>query len=371
MNLKLRKNLQNLTENRDLLDYKPEIFNLNIESNQDRVASLIENKEIIEVVDDYPNQYEEMVLVKKPNLLGNMIAIKKLQKSREEVISEGLWVFYPWRKTLVHVLDKNNFHKTRTSRNLNLILPAEQKKFEKVKIGIAGLNVGNPAAICLALEGVGTMKLADIDPLSLTNLNRFRAGLCELGLNKVVLSARQITEINPFANLTVFEKGIVPGQTEKFLLNPKIDILVEEMDNLKLKIEIREVAKKHRIPVVMVTGNGENVIIDVERFDQDKNLPLMSGYLKKNYLEKIKNGDFSKMKVGDRVILARDFMGSEHLTKRLQDSFKLVGKKLASIPQLAESSFLRGAAVTFFVREIILGRKVKSGRYNLRMDNIL
>jgi tRNA A37 threonylcarbamoyladenosine dehydratase len=368
---KLKSQIEKLAKERDFESYKPEIFDLNLEADQDQVVNLIESKKIIDIVDDYPNQHEELSLVKKPTLLGNIGAIKKLQKNREDVVAEGKWVFYPWRKTLVHILNQSDFHRTRTSRNLNLILLSEQKKFEKAKIGIAGLNVGNPAAICLALEGVSNMKLADIDPLSLTNLNRFRAGLCELGLNKVVLSARQITEINPFSKLTVFEKGIVPGQTEKFLLNPKIDILVEEMDNLKLKIEIREVAKKHRIPVVMVTGNGENVIIDVERFDQDKNLPLMSGYLKKSYLEKIKNEDFSKMKVSERVILARDFMGSEHLTKRLQDSFKLVGKKLASIPQLAESSFLRGAAVTYFVREIILSRKVKSGRYNLRMDNIL
>ena len=60
------------------------------------------------------------------------------------------------------------------------------------------------------------MKLADNDILSLSNLNRFRAGLPDLGVNKAVLTARQIYEINPFAKLEVFDKGISPENIENF-----------------------------------------------------------------------------------------------------------------------------------------------------------
>ncbi|MFA6354160.1 MAG: ThiF family adenylyltransferase [Candidatus Paceibacterota bacterium] len=368
----LEKKINNLIYNRDLQNFEPIVFDLNISTHEEKISKLIERKEIIEIVDDFSVQQEELALIKNPTLLSNQEKLKKILLSFKGLdINHGKWVFYPWRRTLVHLLDSRDFQRVKTSRNLNLILPQEQQKFEKAKIGIAGLNVGNPAAICLALEGVGEIKLADIDPLSLSNLNRFRAGVCDLGLNKVTLSARQIKEINPFSKLSVFFNGIVAGRTEEFLLNPKIDVLVEEMDNLRLKLEIREKARKNRIPVVMVTGNGPNVIIDIERFDKNPNLKFLSGYLKEDYLKRLKTLDLSKLKVNQKVLLARDFMGARYLTKRLQDSFLLVGSKLAGIPQLAESSFLRGAAVCYFVRQIVLGKNVPSGRYNLNLEDIL
>ena len=212
------------------------------------------------------------------------------------------------------------------------------------------------------------MKLADNDVLSLSNFNRFRAGLPDLGLNKAVLTARQIWEINPFAKLELFENGIMPENIDQFLNKPKIDVLVEETDSLPLKIKIRELAKKHKIPTVMVTGNGENVIIDIERFDLEPKLPLMSGYLKQRVIDGIAAGPKS---FNEKIVLARDFMGVKYLNKRLVDSFDLVGSKLAGIPQIAESSFLRGAAIAYAVRQIATQNHIPSGRYNLRLDNAI
>lgn len=215
------------------------------------------------------------------------------------------------------------------------------------------------------------MKFADFDGLSLSNLNRFRAGVCDLGLNKAILSARQAYEINPFLDIEMLEHGIRPEDIERFLLKPKIDVLIEETDNLKLKIAIREKAREHRIPVLMVTGNGENIIIDIERYDQNQRLPLLNGYLKQGIIDKIKEIQPGKGTLKERIFLARDFMGMKYLTKRLRESFLLVGSRLAGIPQLAESSFLRGAALSYLVRQITIGKKVPSGRYYLKLDNVL
>jgi len=284
----------------------------------------------------------------------------------------GVWIYFPWKEALIHTVSKKIFQKIRTARNQNLILPDEQKKFEKFKIGIAGLNVGNPAALCITLEGGGNMmKFADNDVLALSNFNRFRASLSDLGLNKAILSARQVYEINPFAEIKVYAQGIEAGNMEQFLLSPKIDVLVEEMDNLKLKIEIRKEARKHKIPVVMVTGNGANVIIDVERFDLNPRLPLLNGYLKKQIIEKIYNIQPEKATIKERVLIARDFMGKRHLTERLKKSFLQVGISLTGIPQIAESSFLRGAAVCYVVRQLATEHKMPSGRYHLRLDSLI
>lgn len=342
--------------------YKPEILNPSTASGAGRVKTLIKQG-LVEVVDTFVSQVAELEQVENPS-----------RPARPKKIGsrEGLWIYYPWKKCLVRVLKQVDFQRLRTSRNQNLITLAEQKKFERAKIGFAGLNVGNPGAVCVALEGgANYMKMADFDELSLSNLNRFRAGLPELGLNKAVLTARQVYEINPFAEIKMFDQGINPGSEDEFLLKPKLDLLVEEMDNLKLKISIREKAKKHRIPVVMVTGNGAGLILDVERYDQQPGLSILNNLLSKTYIEKIRKLDASKIPAANKVLLARDFMGAKNLTKRLQDSFLLVGSKLAGIPQLAEASFLRGAVLAYAVRRIITGAPLASGRYFLDLEEIL
>lgn len=323
----------------------------------------------VRIVDEIEEQIRELELVKNPELLATP---DKLDLNKK---IGTVWVFYPWRNTLVHCLNREDFKYLRVSRNQNLIKKDEQEKFEKFRVGVAGLNVGNPGALCLTLEGDIKMKLADIDALSVSNLNRFRAGLPDLGLNKAVLSARQIYEINPFAELEVFApEGITLENVHRFINEPKIDVLVEEMDNLPLKIKIRELARENKIPVVMVTGNSENVIIDVERFDLEPQLPLLGGYLKQEVIDGI--ADLSKQTgspktIREKVMLARDFMGVDYLDKRLVESFDVVGSELAGIPQLAESSFLRGAAISYVVRQMAIGTNVPSGRYYLRLDNIL
>ena len=215
------------------------------------------------------------------------------------------------------------------------------------------------------------MKFADNDILTVSNLNRFRAGICDLGINKAVLSARQVYEVNPYALIQVFPHGLDMTNIKNFLLKPKIDVLIEEMDNLSLKITVRELARAHRIPTLMVTGNGANVILDIERFDIDQNLPLLNGYLHPEIIERIKTILPQSIDIKEKIQLARDFMNSEELTERLQRSFALIGSQLSGIPQLAESSFLRGAVIAYCVRQLATGDDLPSGRYYLELDRII
>ena len=350
--LKEQKNLSH--------EHEPRIFHLSNPKEEKELEILFKEGKVLDVVDTYENQVEELA------------AVKKTQKPDVTSISDGVWVYYPWRRTIVHLLDKEEYRTIKTSRDKNLILEDEQKLFENFTIGFAGLNVGNPGAVCIALEGgAHSVKFADFDPLSVSNFNRFRASLSDLGVNKSILTARQAYEIDPYLDIELFEKGIQPDTIDRFLLEPKIDLLIEEMDNLKLKITIREKAKEHKIPVLMVTGNGANVIIDVERYDLDENLPVLNGYLKSDVIEGIHTTEVKKENMEKIILLARDFMGNEYLTPRLQDSFLLVGKELTGIPQLAESSFLRGAALCYFARQIATKQKVPSGRYYLKLDTIV
>lgn len=354
---------QKLKQSKDN-SYTAELFDLNKKADEKKISQLIKNGLILEVIDEYAEAKKELYLARHPQFL-----FKTSPKSKTFSRKDGVWVYYSWRHTLVHCLSKKDFLFLKTSRNFNLILPEEQKKISQIKIGVAGLNVGNPGAICLGLEGVGKyFKLADFDTLSISNLNRFRAGLCELGVNKAILTARQISEMNPFVETKVFEQGIIEGKIDDFLLKPRLDVLIEEMDNLPLKIDIRERARELGIPVVMVTGNGENVIIDVERYDQNKKIELLNGLLSKKVEEDIRKGGFDS---SEKLKLAKDFIGEKYLHDRLVKSFALVGSKLAGIPQLAEASFLRGAVLCHMVRIIFSDQNVPSGRYHVKLSDII
>lgn len=348
---------------------QPEFFRCSSEVDMQRFNELCNNNLSLVRVDTFAEQKQELLLVENPSLISHQALTNPPILPVDDI--EGVWVYFSWKNCVVRILEKESYEKLRMSRNKNLITTVEQGILQDKTIGIAGLNVGNPGALCLTLEGIGNhMKLADFDPLSISNLNRFRAGLTDLGSNKAFISARQMYEINPYLELEVFENGITEENIESFLNNTKIDLLIEEMDNLKFKIKIREKARELKIPVLMVTGNNDNVIIDVERYDQEDNLELLSGYLKKEVITKIFALESGKGVFRDRIELLQDFMGTEYLDKRLNTSFDEVGKTLASIPQLAESSFLRGAVLTHFAKKILLQENIKSGRYEILLGGV-
>ncbi len=308
-------------------------------------------------VDSYDEQIAELKEIRDPKSMGKSPA--PLANDPGEKVVE-----YSWRKTLVRIVGPEAYRELRTNRNRDLLTQGEQKKFASARIGFAGLNVGNPGAVCIALEGGShAMKLADLDALSVTNLNRFRAGLPDLGINKATLTARQILEIDPYYEIDLHDKGIAPDTIVSFIGKPKIYLLVEEMDVLPLKVAVRETAKRLNIPVIMVTGNGEGILLDVERYDTDSDLPIMNGLVEDRVHTAIRNPLTRTLSARDRAHLARDFMGSRYLDFRLIDSFEEYGVTLIGIPQLAESSFLRGAALCYAAKAISLGRPLLSGRY--------
>ena len=109
----------------------------------------------------------------------------------------GVWVHYPWSHRLVHLLDTPDFIELRTSRNRYKITAAEQETLAQKRVGVVGLSVGQSVSLTLALERcAGELRLADFDHLSLSNLNRLRAGVHEIGLPKVAITAREIAEID-------------------------------------------------------------------------------------------------------------------------------------------------------------------------------
>ena len=120
-------------------------------------------------------------------------------------VGYGTWAFYPWSGRLVHVLPREESRFVRTDRNRNKITREEQQVLLGKRVAVIGLSVGNSAALTAAMEGVGgRFRLADFDRLGLSNLNRLRAGVHDLGVEKTVLCARQLFELDPYLDVEIW-----------------------------------------------------------------------------------------------------------------------------------------------------------------------
>lgn len=284
----------------------------------------------------------------------------------EERDRYGNWIYYPWKHTLVHLLPEKEFIKVRTLRNNYKITPLEQLELSQKKIGIVGLSVGQSVALAMALErSCGEMRLADFDSLELSNLNRIKAGVTSLGLEKLVIAAREISEIDPYIKLTLFDEGVQKENIDDFLTcNGQLDLLIDECDSFDIKILLREKAKSYGIPVMMDTS--DRGMLDVERFDLDRSRKIFHGFL-----GDVDPSTLLNLTNTQKVAFGLKITGLETLSPRMKASLLEVGQSITSWPQLASAVFLGGASVAHVGRKLLLGEPVKSGRYYVDLDELI
>ncbi len=338
------------------------------------IEGLKKDEHKLEIFDTYLDQLKELFLLRNPRFKFDRdyhLDFKKWlidYKKGRDLNDFGSWIYYPWLGQVVHLLDESEFLELRTGRNKNLITEEEQQIYYNTKIGILGLSVGSHIAETIAMTGgAKKMNLADYDILSGSNLNRLRTGINDIGLAKSTILCRKIYRINPYSELEIFDRGISDRNVVDFLTGDGgVDILVEEMDNPYYKIKVREVAKKFGIPVIMATDNGDNIFVDIERFDNDGDLPLLNGLA-----ENITSEDFKDMEPKQLPKMAAKIAGADLACERMQNSVLEVGKSLYSWPQLGTAANLCGSAVAFLVRKIAMREdKIKSGRYEINLDAI-
>ena len=189
----------------------PVILNPRNRDDQEKIVDLKNNPQI-QVINQINSQVGDLIKSRHPAKTFSKEELKaEIENFFEENPKEsyGNWVYYPWKYALVHLLPEEEFIRVRTLRNNYKITPQEQKELAKKKVGIVGLSVGQSIALAMALErSCGEMRLADFDHLELSNLNRLKAGVTSLGVEKIVIAAREIAEIDPYLKLTLFRDGI-------------------------------------------------------------------------------------------------------------------------------------------------------------------
>ncbi|MEP0714415.1 MAG: Rv1355c family protein, partial [Algoriphagus sp.] len=323
----------------------------------------------IQVIDQLDNQVGELIKANNPSEvfsqeeLSDRVAQFFRERARDQY---GTWVYFPWKKSLVRLLPEEDFIKVRTQRNNYKITPNEQAELRKKKIGIIGLSVGQSIAFAIALErGCGEMRLADFDTLELSNLNRIKAGVLDLGREKVVLAAQEISEIDPYLKITLFREGIDETTIESFLSDGgDLDLLIDECDSLDIKVLAREKAKEKRIPVLMETS--DRGMLDVERFDKEVNRPIFHGLI-----EGISSSSLKTLSKNQKLPMALKITGISTVSTRMKASLLEVNQSISSWPQLASAVYLGGATVANTSRRLLLGENLTSGRYFIDLDELI
>jgi molybdopterin/thiamine biosynthesis adenylyltransferase len=281
-----------------------------------------------------------------------------------ETLAEPIsWAYYPWRRTVVGILGPRAFRALRLDRNRHLITAEEQDRLNGLRIGIAGLSVGHVIAHTLAAEGLcGAVRLADFDDLELTNLNRVPATLLDIGVNKALVAARRIAELDPYIHLDVMTAGVSQESLSDFLDN--VDVVVEECDSLDMKIMIREAARERRLPVLMATS--DRGLVDVERYDLEPARPILHGLL-----GEVDATMLASLPSRDKLPYMLRHLNASRSSPRLIASLVEITNTLSTWPQLAADVTLGAAAVAEAVRRIGLQRPLRSGQTRIDIGQAL
>ncbi|MEX6687321.1 ThiF family adenylyltransferase [Danxiaibacter flavus] len=346
------------------------VFYRRRKSNEDeQYELLLREKPYIKIFDGIRSQLKEFVKTANPSQKLSPGDIDQLVSNELAGLEEkdyGVWVYYPWSERMVHLLDEQEFSILRTNRNKYKITDEDRENLSGKKIGVVGMSVGQSVALTLAMErSFGELRIADFDTLDLSNLNRIRAGVHNIGELKVNIVAREIAEIDPFLNVTTFEEGLTIDNIEEFFLkNGKLDVIIDECDSLEMKISLRFFARKHGIPVIMDTS--DRGMLDIERFDLQPDRALFHGRIPEESLTNLEN-----LQPHERFQLTAAIVGVEQISQGLKKSLGEIGKTISTWPQLASSVLAGGANAAHVCRKISLGEDVPSGRFYIDVDDIV
>ena len=275
----------------------------------------------------------------------------------------GSWAYYPWRRSAVGILGRTAFRLLRLDRNRNKITRPEQQRLGTLSVGVVGLSVGHAIAHTLALEGLcGELRLADFDTLELSNLNRIPATVFDLGVNKSVIAARRIAELDPYLSVSVVQAGVTSATMAGFL--DGLDVVIEECDSLDIKVLLREQARARGIPVLMETS--DRGLLDVERFDLEPDRPIFHGLL-----GALGTTSLAGMSMHDRMPYLLRLLDASALSSRLAASMVEVGRTITTWPQLGGDVMLGAATIAAAVRRLGLGEHLPSGRIRMDLDEHL
>jgi molybdopterin/thiamine biosynthesis adenylyltransferase len=137
----------------------------------------------------------------------------------------------------------------RYKRQMLLFGKDGQERLKKAHIFIAGAGgLGSPISIYLAVAGVGTITIVDMDVVDQTNLNRQILHFDrDVGKKKTVSAEEKLRELNP--DITINAIDIRIEESNAAILIGNADGIVDAMDNYPTRYLLNDVAIAKEIPL--------------------------------------------------------------------------------------------------------------------------
>ena len=181
------------------------------------------------------------------------------------------------------------------SRTELLIGKEAIKKLNNSKVAIFGLGgVGSFVVEGLVRAGIQKFILVDNDIISESNLNRqLIATTKTIGKPKVEVERERILEINPNANVKIYQEFFMPESKE--LLDKSIDYIVDAIDTVTAKIELIVRANKLNIPIISSMGTGNK--LDPTKFEVTDIYKTSMCPLAKVMRKELRQREIKKLKV--------------------------------------------------------------------------
>ena len=354
----------------------PIIVTMGSKTSAIQLEKLVTEHKGIEIIDNYAEQYAELLLSMHAHLyranydvqVASIADMLKAHYGRKQAWEMGSWVYFPWNNQLIHLLQRDDFDNLRTIRNRDLITAEEQRILLDLNVAAFGMSVGSAGALVMAMSGISRkIKLVDGAVISGSNLNRILTGVASVGKSKSTVIGQQIYEMNPYAQIAAFEKVDKTNIAEILDKEWGVDLVVDEIDDIEMKVRIRYEARKRKIPVLMATELGDTVMLDVERFDQEPDRPLLHNLVPKieqllkkppeNYREWTKH--------------AVSIIDPVNMPIKMQKSLLKIGTTIVTHPQLGSTVMMTGGVLAFAAKAIALGHNLKSGRYVIALEKEL
>jgi molybdopterin-synthase adenylyltransferase len=136
----------------------------------------------------------------------------------------------------------------RYKRQMMLFGDEGQEQLKKAHIFIAGAGgLGSPIAIYLAVAGIGTITIVDMDTVDQSNLNRQILHTDrDLGKKKTVSAIEKLRELNPDNTINAIDTTI--GESNIHDLVGRADGIVDAMDNYPVRYLLNRTALEKKIP---------------------------------------------------------------------------------------------------------------------------
>jgi molybdopterin/thiamine biosynthesis adenylyltransferase len=340
----------------------------------DSELAQLKSGKIWKIKDIYNSQLTELFEIMNAPLIGKPEFDDELQKFINErsvprADMRGNYVYLPWSGLLFHTVSEAEQNMLRTNRMNNLLTKDEQRTLAAFTAGVAGLSFGNGIALSLVYSGAAdTIKIADKDIFETTNLNRVRVGLPSANEAKTSITAQEIYEINPYANVHVFDDGLTEENIDDFIGGEdKLAVVFDVVDNFAMKVRIRLAARKAGVPVIMLTSLEDSILVDVERFDLDPNAEIFHGLLG-DVTDDLLNKEMTEQ---DKARYAMKIVGPDSVSYRNLLSLADIGKTLVSRPHLFGTVSIVCGLATYIVKRIALGEDMPSMRRRVQFHEVL